>query len=114
LIIALGFGAVTSGCAEQAGQTSETAGEKTAYVQSDTIKKGPENDTIMISKEEAIQIAQKRIEKFFDLKFLKEEAKIVDGNWEVQFYRDPPSPGGQPLVKIDGKSGKVLIVESSQ
>lgn len=68
----------------------------------------------MISEQEAVQIAIRRITPYFDVENLKPEAHLADGKWIVQFSRVPVSPGGAPRVTIDAATGEVLEVFSTQ
>lgn len=69
---------------------------------------------ITIDEKETLRIARERIAKYFDIENLTPEIRLVDRNWEVQFRRSPRSPGGEPRVIIDGKTGEILEVFSTQ
>ena len=68
----------------------------------------------MIDEKEALRIAHERIAAFFDIENLIPSIQRTDENWVVQFTRSPPSPGGEPRVTINSKTGEVIEVFSTQ
>jgi len=71
-------------------------------------------NSTMIKKETALKIAREKIAPFFGEENLTAAAHLSDGKWIVQFRRTPPSPGGEPRLVIDAKTGDVLEFNSSQ
>jgi hypothetical protein len=67
-------------------------------------------ESLMISKEEALEIAKKDAELVYrDLTIYKVEAEVKENNWHIDYeLKNPELHGGGPHYVISGSTGEII------